>query len=52
MRHKREWSYEVLCELRHERHEAKEQLRNILGERETETLFQTTKEERRHEEWN
>ena len=52
MRHKKEWSYEVLCELRHERHEAKEQLRHILGERETERLYQFTTEERRHEEWN
>ena len=52
MRHKKEWSYEVLCELRHERHEAKEQLRHILGERETERLYQFTTEERRNEEWN
>lgn len=52
MRHKREWSYEVLCELRHQRHEAKEQLRNIIGEREAEKLYQLTKEERREAEWN
>lgn len=52
MRHKREWSYEVLCELRHQRHEAKEALRNILGERETERLYQFTTEERRVMEWN
>jgi len=52
MRHKKEWSYEVLCELRHERHEAKKELRNIIGERETEKLYQFTTEERRHEEWN
>lgn len=52
MRHKREWSYEVLCELRHERHEAKKELRNIIGERETEKLYQFTTEERRNMEWN
>lgn len=52
MRHKKEWSYEVLCELRHERHEAKKELRNIIGERETEKLYQFTTEERRHAEWN
>ena len=52
MKHKRELGFEWILERRNERHEAKEQIRYILGERETERLYQFTTEERRHEEWN
>ena len=52
MKHKKELGFEWLREKHSERHEVKEQLRYILGERETERLYQFTTEERRNMEWN
>lgn len=52
MKHKKELGFEWLREKHSERHEAKEQLMHILGEREAESLYQFTSEERRHMEWN
>lgn len=52
MKREKEVGFEWLRERRNERHEAKEQLMYILGERETERLYRFTTEERRREEWN
>lgn len=52
MKHKKELGFEWLRERNNERHEAKEQLIHILGEKEAEMMYQYTADERRREEWN
>lgn len=52
VKHKKELGFEWLREKSNEHYEAKEQLRHILGERETEMLYQLTTTERRYMEWN
>lgn len=48
---KREFDLRVAIERNHERQKAREEIRHILGERETEKVFQS-KWEKEYAEWN